>query len=400
MAEEKQAVQFQPFTVNAREDGTLETNYQQNGDMLLAGMGGAYNSAFMRFGQDPRALRPWVDATRQQATFAANMAAAGAGNGLPLANSYISLGDPGKEYNVRTNAGILLKDEWSMYDNVVLQVALAELTGVNDLIAAGCVLNVPNALGTTVLEYEKQSYIGDVAMDMSATTRTRGDTPVYSMEYLPLPIIHADFSLSIRELMASRKRGTPLDTTNITMRTRKIAEYVESLLFNGISGNFQQAGGYIYGYCTHPKRVQYTTLADWGSSGITGAEVLNDVLNMIQELYDLNYRGPFDLYIPSAYETSLENDFKANSDRTIRERLMAIQDIRSIKVATQLADDNVVLVKMVPETVRMVIGFQPMVVEWNSLGGMQFEYKVMCIMVPQIRADYNDQIGLVHGSTS
>ena len=380
-----------PFAADINQNG-------RQGDVgsLYGTMGMQYNSIFMGSGMNPYALRPWVNQEKEQAAIYANLMAAGLGLNIPQPESFVSINGQ----NLRVNAGILLKDEWSMYDAVVLKQARDRLVGVGDLIAAGCVLNVPNAMGTTVLEYEKSGFVGDVAMDMDATTRTKGDLTPKTIEYLPLPIIHAGFSIDIRTLTASRKRGMPIDTTEVEDRTRKIAEYVEALLFNGISGNFQQAGGYIYGYCTHTGRIQYTSLADWGSSGVTGAEILNDVLNMKQQLINYRHYGPYTLYIPTAYETILDDDFKAYSDKTIRQRIMEVGNISQIKVADQLTDDNVVMVELKPDTVRMVIGFQPMVVEWQTMGGMKFEYKIMTIMVPQIRADYGGYIGLCHGSTS
>jgi len=164
------------------------------------------------------------------------------------------------------------------------------------------------------------------------------------------------------------------------------------------SSTFAYGGGTIYGYCNHTSRQQYTSLTDWGSSGITGKEIQNDVLNMIQLMINKKHYGPYGLYIPTAYETSMSEDYTTAYPKSVRTRLMEIEQLEFIKVADKLADDNVVLVELKPETIRMVVGFQPMVLEWTSHGGMEFEYKVMSIMVPQIRADADGNIGLVHGS--
>lgn len=394
---EPKAIQFQPFSVNARggEQGSMEA--------LTAGIGGNYMSAFMAFGQRPEALRPWVNMTRQQAMLQANIMEAGMGmqnvdlrNLIPNVQSYVSIN--GVNYHV--NAGTLLKDEWKYYDDTVLRVAQERLVGVADLLSRGLTLTVPNALGTTVLEYEKMSDVEGAQMSMDAVTRGRRDIPTYTIEYLPLPIIHDDFSLTIRHLMASRKRGMPLDTTRVEMGTRNVAEYIENMLFNGPgSSTFTYGGGTLYGYTNHGSRKTYTTMADWGSSGITGEEVLKDVLNMKQVMITYKHYGPYMIYIPTAYETVLDDDFKANSDKTVRQRILEIEGIEGIKVADKLTDDNVVMVELKPDTVRMVIGFQPMVTEWSSHGGMQFEYKIMAIMVPQIRADADGNIGLVHATT-
>jgi uncharacterized linocin/CFP29 family protein len=362
--------------------------------------------AFMASGMNVNAFRPGLDLDMGQARVRANLvdlAFMAEDQGLNVneffkgIDAYITIN--GK--NIKVNAGTLLKDEYKQYDDVVLQVAQERLVGVSDLLARGCVLNIPNALGTTVLEYEKVSWAGSATMSMDALNRQMADRPYYTIHYLPLPIVHDDFFMTIRDLTASRKRGTPLDTLRAAMATRNVAEYIETMLFTGPGGStFAYGGGTIYGYLNQSGRLTYTTMADWGSSGITGTEVLKDVLNMKQTLIDYKHYGPYMLYIPTAYETVLDDEFKANSDKSLRTRIMEIGNIEGIKVADKLTNDNVVMVELKPETVRMCVGFQPMMVEWNSQGGMQFEYKIMAIMVPQIRADIDGNIGLVHASTS
>jgi hypothetical protein len=36
--------------------------------------------------------------------------------------------------------------------------------------------------------------------------------------------------------------------------------------------------------------------------------------------------------------------------------------------------------------------------QWETHGGMMQNFKVMAIMVPQIRGDFNGNTGIVHGS--
>jgi hypothetical protein len=307
--------------------------------------------------------------------------------------------------NFKVNAATLLKDEWKQYDDVVLRVAQERLVGVGDLLARGLVLNVPNAMGTTVLEYEHVTDVEAAQMSMDAIARGRADIPEYTINYLPLPIVHDDFYLTIRHLTASRKRGTPLDTLRAEMGTRNVTEYIENMLFNGPGGGatvgtFAYGGGTIYGYRNAANANTYTTMADWGSSGVTGEEVLKDVLNMKQKLIDDKHYGPYMIYIPTAYETVLDDDFKTNSDKSTRQRIMEISGIEGIKVADKLYDDVVIFTELKAETVRMVVGFAPMMVEWTSHGGMQFEYKIMAIMVPQFRADADTNCGIVVATTS
>lgn len=403
--EKKPSLVTAPFTVNAS-TGNIVHGTQH----LMSNMSAGAMSAFMSMGMNPQALRPWVNLDSQSMAVRANLmdlalqandAGIDVNQFLGKIDAFVTVN--GKNY--RVNAATLLKDEWKQYDDVVLRVAQERLVGVGDLLARGLVYNVPNALGTTVFEYEHVSDVEAAQMSMDAMTRGRADLPEFTINYLPLPIVHDDFYLTIRHLTASRKRGTPLDTLRAEMGTRNVTEYIENMLFNGPGGGssaatFAYGGGTIYGYRNFANVNTYTTMADWGSSGITGEEVLKDVLNMKQALIDDKHYGPYLIYIPTAYETVLDDDFKTNSDKSIRQRIMEISGIEGIKVADKLYDDNVIMVEMKQENVRMVVGFQPMMIEWSSHGGMQFEYKIMSIMVPQFRADANGACGIIVGTTS
>ncbi len=55
---------------------------------------------------------------------------------------------------------------------------------------------------------------------------------------------------------------------------------------------------------------------------------------------------------------------------------------------------------MTTDVVREVIGMDVTTVQWETKGGMQLNFKVMAILVPQIRADQNSNTGIVHGTTA
>jgi hypothetical protein len=55
-------------------------------------------------------------------------------------------------------------------------------------------------------------------------------------------------------------------------------------------------------------------------------------------------------------------------------------------------------VPLVSEYVRIVMGMQPTTLEWTSEGGMITTFKVMAIIVPQLRADQDGRTGLIHAS--
>jgi uncharacterized protein YlaI len=237
----------------------------------------------------------------------------------------------------------------------------------------------------------------DAQVSMDAATRGRRDRPEFNVGYLPLPIIHKDFQLDIRTLNASRTKGQALDTIMAEQCARKIAEKAESMLFTGLS-TYTYGGGSIYGYLDYIHRNTYTLSAHWNDSAASGETILADVLGMIQASIDDRYYGPWVLYIPTNFQTALGGDFKANSDKSIRQRLLEIEGLTDIRVADFLTADNVLLVQMTSDVIRMVEGLPIQTIQWDLEGGMLMNFKVMTIMVPQIRADYNNRCGIVHGT--
>ena len=58
------------------------------------------------------------------------------------------------------------------------------------------------------------------------------------------------------------------------------------------------------------------------------------------------------------------------------------------------------IVQMTSDVARAVVGMDITTVQWESKGGMQLNFKVMCINVPQIRADFYGNCGILHATTS
>jgi hypothetical protein len=127
---------------------------------------------------------------------------------------------------------------------------------------------------------------------------------------------------------------------------------------------------------------------------------------MRDTLYSDNFYGPFMVYVDSAYDRYLDDEFKTNSDKSLRQRLMEIdgvQGIRRLDYMTPTAtgySSSLVWVQMTADVARAVNGMSITTVQWESVGGMRLNFKVMGIMVPQLRADYNGNMGILHGRTA
>ena len=302
---------------------------------------------------------------------------------------------------LRTNA-VLRKDEWEQLDAALISVARERLTAAADLMDRGLVYNVPNGMGTTIVQHETVSEMTEAQVSMDGITKGENDRVTFSLVSTPLPIIHHDFQISARVLAASRQSGAPLDTTQVEEATRQVAETTEGLVLNGYSGGdllgFGSSSAQLFGYTNRTGRNVYSIGTNWDEAAATGATILADVLNMISAAHGDRMYGPYILYVPTNYWVALQDDFKADSDKTILNRLREVSGIEDIKVADKLADDNVLLVQMTKSNVDMVVGMQPTTVEWESQGGMMMMFKVMSIMVPRVKLDHNGNSGIVHAT--
>jgi hypothetical protein len=312
------------------------------------------------------------------------------------------IGEPASYQAVQVNTtATLRRDEWKALDAALLDVSRYRLGGVQDLVEKGLVFNLGNAMGTTVLEWHDVSDAMDASLTMDGVTRGNGDRPVFQHNYLPIPIIHVDYEINARVLAASRALGNPLDTTAVERAGRKVLEKVENMLFTDTSYSFgdkdSRTRNTIYSYVNHPDRNTVNLSINWTDSAITAAGILQDVLECKQASINDYHYGPWMLYIPTAYETVLDDDYDTQTPgTTIRERILKIAGITGIKVVDTLAANNVLLVQMTPDVVRLVKGMDLTNIQWSTEGGMVDKFKVMSIMVPQIRSDQNSRSGIVH----
>jgi len=251
-------------------------------------------------------------------------------------------------------------------------------------------------MGKTVLQTETQSDIDAATVSMDGLVAGPNDRPVFELTNLPLPIISKDFSFSARQLEASRSGGSPLDTSTAELAARRVAEMAEQLLI-GVASSYTYGGGTLYGYTNFPSRITRTITAPT-AVGWTGGTLIDEILAMRQDAYDAYHYGPFMLYNSPAWDRYLDADLKAASDRTLRERINAIEGFSSMKTLDYLTNYDIVMIQMTSDVAREIIGMDITSLQWDSNGGLLKNFKVMAILVPQLRADQNGNTGIVHGS--
>jgi uncharacterized linocin/CFP29 family protein len=302
---------------------------------------------------------------------------------------------------VVTNAPATLpQDSWKILDTAVVRAATERLRAFADIRAAGLTFNLPNGMAHTVLQYQTLGDIREATISMDPTRRSEGDRPTMDVANLPLPVIHKDFDFSAREILVGRQGNIPIDTTTAEMAARKVAEGVEKLTV-GTAGTFSYGGGTIYGYTNFPYRATVTTMPV--PDGTNGPAVVTALLSLRQLLINDRHFGPYRMYVNTQWASVLDNDYSAaKGDQTLRQRILAIEGIRSVDTLDHLPTTNwhVLLVEMSTENVRAVIGMEIQTIQWESLGGMRRHFKVICMLIPQLRPDTGGNSGVAHGTTA
>lgn len=298
-----------------------------------------------------------------------------------------------------TNApATLRKQEWELLDRAVIDVARSRLGLITDLRSRGLSFTIPNGMGKTVFQYQAVSDITDATVSMDPLRQSEEDRPEYDLRNLPLPVIHKDFRFSAREIQVSRSEGGPgIDTTMIRLATRKVLEMAEKL-FIGSTATYTYGGGSVYGLTNFPQRITSVTLTAPTAGGWTGETLKNEVLEMIAAAEAVNYFGPYILFLSRNFSTALADDYRDNDTRTVLSRLQQFGMLSAVRTLDYLTGSQAILVQASEEVIRAIIGMDPTTIQWETQGGMQLNFKVMAIMVPQLRYDFEEAAGIVHAA--
>ena len=309
----------------------------------------------------------------------------------------VSIGNAGKRFaasgfnpKVLRTLDLLQKDEWKALDDAVVRVARTQLTIVADLRAAGLTRNL-GGLGVMIDEYEKVSEIDVAEQNMTGVSAGQKDLPEYTLASVPVPMTFRDFQVNIRTLEASRRRGGAMDTVTAEMCTRRVTERLDDMVFNG--STIQVDGATIDGITTQGDRLTGTLGTPWTTATTS---VIADLLAMIGALEAINYRGPYNVYVPVDYMSELRDDYSTSKgDRTFVERILAIEPVSSIKGSPDLSAE-VVVIQMTSDVIDLSVGQDIVTVEWDSMGGLVTDFKIMAAIVPRVKASAISETGIAH----
>jgi len=375
----------------------------------------------------PNLLRPYLDENNVPCV-TANMARPSSParyEKVPIAEMQ-RRGTVSPVYNAAT---MLRKEEWLLLDQVVLRAARYRLRAWLDL-AGSNTFGGFNGMSKMILEHEMMSDPGEAIVDMDALTPGRTDSPQFQLQGIPLPITHSDFWFSSRLLSISRNTGTPLDVQQGEAAARRVAEAIEKTTIGNqlgtLYGGFSTyIGGYagpsqVWGYTNFPNRITTNIVAPTTAGWVAG-DLLDEVLMCRDLLYANKFYGPFMIYHSNDWDRYLDNDYILTggnvATQTLRDRLRAIEGIQDVRrldflfsiippPTTGPGGENVtqgypftlLFVQMTPDVARAINGMDITTVQWESIGGMRLNFKVLCIQVPQLRRDFYGNCGILHAT--
>lgn len=310
-------------------------------------------------------------------------------------------------YSPTFNATSLEKLQWIRLDSLILAATRQRLRAWADLMAASPYGGF-NGMQKTILEHQTTNDPGEAIVDMDGLSEIRSDARKFQLEGVPLPITHSGFRYNRRELEISRSSGIPLNVRDAEAAGRRIAEKLENTLIGSVAGmDFGDSTDYsraskVYGYTNYPDRATTTVTAPTGSNP---EATVDDVLEMRDALYDNGFFGPFMLYHSRDWDRYLDNDYARlggnNANMTLRDRLRRIEGVSDVRRLDFLTTANtLLLVEMTSNVAQAVNGMDITTIQWETHGGMQIHFKVMCIQVPRIFSDINGNCGICHGSAA
>lgn len=290
----------------------------------------------------------------------------------------------------------LPKDAQELIDRAVVQVGLERLVVAADVMAEIPTFDLPDPLSVMELYWEREAKIGHAIRVMQPAARGERQMPDRKPNRIPIYATTDDFSFNARVLRASQRVGQPIDTSMVQQATRRVNESIEDAMINGagltVDGN--EAPGLL-----NAPGLNSEAISDWNT--VSGEVILGEVLAMIDAAQEALYFGPYNLYVGTTIGNALNADFKAESDKTIRQRLEEIEvggRLLRVRVADRIPANTAVLLQMTSDVVDMVSGQMPTAVSWEDGPGWERFFVVLAFMVPRVKRDYEDRTGIVVGT--
>jgi len=293
-----------------------------------------------------------------------------------------------------TNAATTLRHEdFLVIQEMITEVRRRKLNGITDLKEAG--LSFPVALSDQIVGVENVNGFGAAEQEMNPTGYQNNDT-VFAEVFTPNPITHQSFSVPWRQQGFNYKSSAGLKET-----MRQVAERLEETLFNGNKVSFGGALQSIFGYTTHPDRGTIT-ISQWDLVA-NNDKIVDEVIASIGSMFANQGGVEMDsviLYFPKNFKGAMDRDYVSGfPSKTVAERIKDIPEIKDVKFAEKLADDNVVFVEMSDRTIQLAIATDMVSVPHVKTNPMAAQVMTTyAAMVQIIKSDDNSNTGILHAT--
>lgn len=288
----------------------------------------------------------------------------------------------------------LRKDEWEIVDARVNIEARDPLNVFEQFRSRNLVETIGIGDIERVSEFLSGFTEASVTFDGEASFEV--DRADYGNDRRSIPIISHGFKYGFRQMASSEKRGNNLQTDSAGLAGRSVGTRVRDLITNGLATGGPSGGG-IPGLTTAPLAIDVSLGTAWDESGAT---IVDDVLEMIQAAIDGFFFGPYILWVPKNYWTTLANDYSTQKgDRTFLERILAIPGIDDVIMNASLDDDNVILQQATKDVMDLSLALPMTTWQWQK-NPTATQFRVLTLMGPHIKTvmgeDGTARNGIVH----
>lgn len=334
---------------------------------------GAVAARLLAGDMDPAVLRPWIGKDGRS-YYAHNT-----GRVDPKTRK------PVYEVRLSNSPATLRKEDWIQVDRTVEQAVRAETNVVQTIMDAGLVYNLPNAMGTIILQSQTQGDSGVAGVSMDGIQRTDRDRPTYDIRGIPIPIIHSEWSFTARDIAVSRRNGTGVNTEQAANSAVRCVEVLEQMTL-GTYPVYQYGGYSVYGLTNFPGRMTKTITLPT-DPGWTPRLHVAEWLSAIQSLNNKFFNGPFGVLVSPGWTQYYDDDYSETyNGSSLRARLQQIDGVKFIRKSNWLNDYKIVIFELRTRTIRMINGMPWTPLNWEGQGGLALYNKLMGIQVPEVRS--------------
>lgn len=246
-------------------------------------------------------------------------------------------------------------------------------------------------LGVTISKWPTLGDFGDANQAMSPDVAADDWRVPPGTSFVPIPITYFLFRLDLREQQGWEREGIQVDTTYGEQAMRAVAEKLEdtSITESDVVVTINSSQVQAPGLTNLGNRLTGSLTAVWtdvANRNIVGDND-SDVDGMIETLSNNNFHGPYALGVPGNYSHILEQDYDTSgSFRTIRERIMAIDQIEEVMVLDRLTDDEVVMFEATSQVMDMRVVEDIQVVNWD-LNPWSTQFMAFAAMQIRLKSD-------------